>query len=151
MTGFSQEFQLPELDHELLGKEYQKSGYAEDLIYIYLHTTFDSLEKKKEVIHYKYPNYSICSFNQNFQHEINYSIEQCGEAGGASVILVLPKTERRSVVNLINDLYEIDRTDIENEWNAEYTKFEPKDNGVGCYYEIIEKENATVIKNYCGC
>ncbi|MCV9387296.1 hypothetical protein [Reichenbachiella ulvae] len=150
-TGFSQEFQMPQIKTDQIQDEYEKAGYSDDLIYLYLTNTLDSVERKKEVIFYDYPDYSICSFNQDFEYGINYSFEQCREAGGASIVMILPKTDRQSLVRFVEELYKIDRTEIENEWNTEQTKFQPKDKGVGCYFQIIEQEKCTMLKNYCGC
>lgn len=150
-AGFSQEFQLPLIKSDHIHDKYQKSGYSNDLIYLYLTSALDSINRKKEVIFYDYPDYSICSFNQDFEYGINYSLEQCREAGGASIVLILPKTKRQSLVRFVEELYKIDRTEVENEWNADQTKFQPRDKGVGCYYEIVEQEKSTMLKNYCGC
>jgi len=150
-VGLTQELTLPKVNFKLIQKEYENSGYSEELIYLYLSNTFDSLDIKRDTVFYNYPDYSICSFSQDFEYGIRYNIEQCKEAGGVSVVVVLPQSEQSSIIDLIETLYKVDRTEIENEWNKEKSKYRPRDEGVGCYYEIIDQENSTVIKNYCGC
>lgn len=147
----AQEFKIAEPNVEELKAEMKRTKYAEDVIYLYLNRNFDSIAKKREVIYYNYPDFSICSFNQDFENGINYSIEQCREAGGISVSLTLPKTEKKSLVEWVERIFKSSPIDIEHGWNKDKSKFEPTDKGVGCYFEIKETERNTIVENYCGC
>tara|TARA_R110000751_G_scaffold94893_1_gene185294 strand:+ start:15522 stop:16016 length:495 start_codon:yes stop_codon:yes gene_type:complete len=148
---FSQNFKIAKPNATELNAEMKRTNFAEDVIYMYLNRNYDSIAKKREVIYYNYPDYSICSFNQNFENGINYSIEQCKEAGGISISLVLPKTDRESLNQWIELIFKSSPMDIEHSWNSDKSKFEPTDKGVGCYYEIKETESNTIVENYCGC
>lgn len=148
---FSQNFKILEINIEELKSEMKRINYSEDIVYVYLSRNYDSIAKKREIIYYDNSDYSICSFNQGFENEINYSLEQCEESGGASISLVFPKTARQSLVKWIEMIFECSPMDIEHSWNSDKTKFEPTDKGVGCYFEIKESENYTLVENYCGC
>ena len=129
----------------------KRTNFAQDVIYMYLIRNYDSIAKKREIIYYDYSDYNICSFNQDFENEINYSIEQCREAGGTSISLVLPKTDRQSLTEWIELIFQSSPMDIEHSWNSYKTIFRPTDQGVGCYFEIKETESNTLLENYCGC
>jgi|SRR5690606_9111755 len=148
---FGQSFKLPEPNVKELKDKMVKSDYTKEVVYLYLIQNFDTISKKREIINYDYPDYSICSFNQNFENDINYSLEKCKEAGGLSVLLMLPKTDRQSLIKWIELIYKSAPMDIEHTWNSSKTKFGPTDEGVGCYFEIKETERNTLIENYCGC
>ena len=89
--------------------------------------------------------------NQEFENAIYYSIKQCREAGGTLIRLVLPKTNRQSLVKWIEGIFKSSPMDIKHGWNSDKTKFGPTDNGAGCYFEIKETKNNTIVENYCGC
>ncbi len=148
---FGQDFQLPEQDVEDLKAEIRKHNDTEEAIYLYLVDNFDTIAKKREVVYLDYGNYRICSFNQEFENDINYSIEECREAGGTLISLVLPKTDRQSLVTWIEMIYESYSMGEENTWDPNKTKYEPINKGVGCYFEIKETEKYTLVENYCGC
>ena len=83
---------------------------------------------------------------------INYFKDyQCNEEGGSSSILTLPKTDRKSLIIWVEQIFKIYPTDIDHSWNSEMTIFRPTDEGAGCYYEIIENKTSTMVKIYCGC
>ena len=148
---FSQNFKIAEPNVDELKAEIKRTNYSEDVIYIFLTRNYDSIANKRERIYYDYPDYSICSFNQDFENGINYSIEQCREAGGVSISLVLPKTGRQSLVKWIEGIFKSSPMDIEHGWNSDKSKYGPTDNGAGCYFEIKETDKNTIIENYCGC
>ena len=148
---FSQDFKIAKPNVDELKLEMKRTRYTKDVVYLYLNRNYDSIAKKREVIHYDYPDYSICSFNQDFENGINYSVEQCKEAGGISISIVLPKTDRQSLIQWIELIFQSSPMDIEHSWNSDKSKFRPTDDGVGCYYEIKETDANTLVKNYCGC
>lgn len=148
---FSQNFKIAEPNVEELNAEIKRTNNSDNVIYLFLIRNYDSITKKREIIYYDFPDYNICSFNQDFENGINYSIEQCREAGGASISLVLPKTNKQSLVKWINGIFESSTMDIEHGWNSNETKFGPTDNGAGCYFEIKETDKNTIVENYCGC
>lgn len=151
ILSFSQAFRLLEPNTQKLNEELRKLNYSEDVIYLYLIHNYDSISRKLNVFRYDFPDYSVCAFDQEFANGIHYSIEQCKEAGGVAVSLVLPKADRKSVIKWVELIFESAPIDIEHGWNEDMTKFQPLDNGVGCYFEIKETANKTIIENYCGC
>jgi len=151
IIGFAQNFQLKKPNSTELNAELEKTNYSQDAAYMYLIRNYKSKSEKIEVKKYDYPDYSICAFKQKFENGIVYSEEQCREAGGITSNLTLPKTDKESVVQWVELIFKSSQVDIEHGWNSDKTKFQPTDNGVGCYYEIKEKENSTEIDMYCGC
>jgi len=151
IQAFSQSFELPKPNVDELKSEIENSGNGFGVAYFYLIKNFDSISSKKEIKHFDYEVTKICSFNQNFEKGINYSLEKCTEAGGISISITLPKTKRQSVEQWIEQIFKTDSMDIEHGWNKNKTKFEPTDGGAGCYFEIKETKTNTIIKSFCGC
>lgn len=147
----AQSFELKIPNVEGLRAELEKTNYAHDAVYLYLIRNYEAESEKLEVKKYDYPDYSICAFKQESEYGIIYSEEQCREAGGITTHLNLPKTDKESLIQWIELIYNSSPTDIEHGWNADKTKFGPTDNGAGCYYEITETENSTEMDMYCGC
>lgn len=149
---FSQDFVIPKPNIEELEAELNSREFLSDEVYLYLIKNFDSIASKKDLKYYDYDSNSICSFNQGFDKNINYfTYNQCNEEGGSSSILTLPKTDRKSLIIWVEQIFKIYPTDIDHSWNSEMTIFRPTDEGAGCYYEIIEKKSSTMVKIYCGC
>ena len=121
------------------------------MTYLYLIRNYKAESEKLDIKKYDYPDYNICAFKQKFEHGIVYSEEQCREAGGITTKLTLPKTDKISIIQWVELIFESSPMDIEHGWNSEKTKFGPTDDGVGCYFEIKETENNTEIEMYCGC
>ncbi len=148
---FSQDFEIAKPKVEALKAEIKRTNYTKDAIYLYLTQNYDSIAQKQEEIYFDFPDYGICSFSQDFKNGINYSIQKCREAGGVSISLVLPKTNRQSLVKWIEGIFESSLMNIEHGWNVDKSKFGPTDNGAGCYFEIKETDKNTIVENYCGC
>lgn len=152
LISFGQIFQLVEPDVNRLKDDYDKFNFRDEPIYLYLVSHYDSSGSKTAIKKFEFPDYSICSFNQNFQNHISYSIDQCREAKGVSVTLTFPKAGRQNVRKWIEQIHKVTEAgDIEHGWNDDKTEFGPVDQGAGCYYMINETEISTIVKNYCGC
>jgi len=111
--------------------------------YLYLKTTY--LTRKDSVKYYDWDTKRICAFQQTFENQIKYSVENCDE-GGISEQIILPKMELSLIKAFITYLF----YDKENIW-IKNTKYQPKNEGAGCYYEIKQTEKNTIIKIFCGC
>ncbi|WP_299715133.1 hypothetical protein [uncultured Tenacibaculum sp.] len=149
--GNAQSFKLKKPNVTKLKSELKKINYTQEATYLYLNQNYKAESEKLEVKKYKYPDYSICAFKQRFENGIVYSEEQCKEAGGISSKLTLPKTEKQSLIQWIELIFESSPMEMEHRWNSDKTKFGPTDNGVGCYFKISETKNNTKIDMYCGC
>ncbi|APU09685.1 hypothetical protein A5M85_05120 [Cellulophaga lytica] len=149
--GTAQNFELKKPNVEELNAELKKTNYSQDVTYLYLNRNYKTESEKLEIKKYDYPDYSICAFKQKFENGIVYSEEQCREAGGITTKLILPKTEKESLIQWVELIFKSSPMDIKHGWNSEKTKFGPTDNGAGCYFEIKETENNTEIDMYCGC
>ena len=60
--------------------------------------------------------------------------------------IILPKMSTERLHRFIEKLY-YEKGYI---WYSE-SSYGPKEEGAGCYYEIIQKENQSIIDMYCGC
>ena len=149
--GFCQDFQLKQVNTEAFKKELANKDYSQEAIHLYLMNNYEVLSDKLQVRKYTYPDFSICAFKQEFEHQITYSEEQCREAGGISIQLMLPKTDRISLRKWIEFMYKAEGMDSGNVWNADHSKYAPAEALPGCYYEIIETESNTILEVYCGC
>lgn len=91
---------------------------------------------------------NTCAFVQIYDNQIVFSDDNCSESGGA-FMLSLPKINTTIAKEFIELMF---GNDIMNNIWVTQTKYEPVDGGVGCYYEIEQTENRTIINNtYCGC
>lgn len=111
---FSQYFKIAEPNVDELQAEIKRRNYSEDVIDLSLTRNYDSISKKQKRNYYDYPDYSICSFYQDFENGINYSIKQWRETGGASISLVIPKTDRLNLINWIEGIFKSSPMDIEH-------------------------------------
>ena len=136
-----------ELKEELRNRQ----DYVGDPIYLYLLRNYKPTSDQMDAKNYEFPDYSICSFTQNFENEIVYKTEHCQEGKGISCTLILPKMSRENLERWIEGIYQSDSMAIPHDWNEDRSEFRPLDSGAGCYYEIIEEENRTIVKSYCGC
>lgn len=149
---FGQNFKIKKPNIDELKAELQHNNFSDDAIYMFLKKQYDSIAEKKNVSHRRiFEETEICSFEQDFENGISYSMYNCSESGGMSISLMLPKTDRNSIIQWVELIYKSSPMDIEHGWNSEKTKFEPTYKGVGCYYEIKETESNTIVENYCGC
>ena len=151
LFSIAQKFELIKPNVEELNAELKKTNFTQDVTYLYLNRNYKAESEKMDIKKYDYPDYNICAFTQKFEHGIVYSEEQCREAGGITTKLTLPKTDKKSIIQWVELIFKSSPMDIEHGWNSEKNKFEPTDNGAGCYFEIKETENNTEIEMYCGC
>lgn len=121
-----------------------------DNIYIYLLSNYEPASKQKDII---MDGDRICSFRQSFQQGIEYSTKKCEETVGRQSVLVLPKADINNLRNWIEQMHKLTGNGIKNNWDKAKLIYSPKDKGedCGCYYEIKDGPENTVIKVYCGC
>lgn len=133
-------------------KKQISSGENSEVIFHYLINNYKMTSKKSDLEYYEWDKSKICAFTQEFENGIKYSVFECKEAGGITVELELPKIKRTELMKWIEKIYEVDKTEIDqNVWKENNSKFEPKEVNPGCYYKIEEKEKTTLIELYCGC
>lgn len=122
-----------------------------NIIYDYFDLNYNIDSDKRNLKNLEYEPYSICKFQQEFSQGILYSIKECEEAKGTSIIIVLPIAKEKSVINWIEKVEKAETPNSTNTWNSDYTRFEPKETTPGCYYQIFSSEEKTTISIYCGC
>lgn len=144
-------FYLPKPNVEEIQKKLEETNYKEDEVVIYLNTHFGKEVKISDKKYDEYATSNLCAFKKVFESKITYSVNSCGEGKGASNKVVFPKTSKENIVQWIEQIYKSSPSSIKNTWRANNTKYWPEDDGAGCYYEIMETEENTIVKIYCGC
>lgn len=125
---------------------------SSEVIYTYLLYNYSSDGDKFDVKYYDWDKTKTCSFSQKFKTGVEYSVFECKEAGGVIIDLKLPKIDRKQLMNWIEKIYLVSKTDEDNNiWKENNTKFEPKESVPGCYFKIVEKEKFIEVNMYCGC
>jgi hypothetical protein len=133
-------------------KKQISKGENTKVIKTYLKNNYNEISKKYDLKYFEWENSKICSYKQNFENGIKYSIFQCKESGGVTIELEFPKIERKKLMKWIEKIYEVDKMETEqNIWKENNSKFEPKEVVPGCYYKIEEIENTTFVNLFCGC
>lgn len=148
---FGQNFTLTEPNVSKLKKQIS-TGQNTEVIFHYLSNNYKPNSEKSDLEYYDWDKSKLCAFTQGFENEIKYSVSECKEDGGIFVDLELPKMERTELISWIEKIYEVDKMDIDqNVWKENNSKFEPKEINPGCYFEIKEEDNRTLVELYCGC
>ncbi len=125
----------------------EEREWSETLAYLYIRNYYEKKSGKDSIKYFEWDNNisnNICSFNQSFKPNINYYIWECKGEGGIKEIIEFPKIENSEIKSLINLLF----YEKQNNWISE---FNYKPNGAGCYYEIKQQKDKTILKIYCGC
>mgnify|MGYP006436111327 FL=1 len=147
---FGQDF-IPVEPNVMKLKEQISSGENTEVIFNYLINNYKMTSEKSDLVYYEWDKSKICAFTQEFENGIKYSVFECKEAGGISVDLELPKIKRTELMKWIEKIYEVEKLDIDqNVWKENNSKFEPKEVNPGCYFEIKEMNNKTLVELYCG-
>jgi hypothetical protein len=146
------------LHHETLSQTKQrlpkptKAQAADDRIidkgFIYLEANFKK-EGEKETLQ-TFTNCKencICSWEQQFQHGITYTFNNCHE-NGFDIKITFQHHDSAEIIKLVNTLFKTDK----NEWNSEMTIYGPKKEGaVECHFKISKENDVSVLQYYCAC
>lgn len=151
LLSYSQEFSFIDPNIKELKKDLVNSDFEDDVIYPYLTSNYKVESEKNIVKNFDFPDYGICSFEQNFEFGVHYYSYKCDEAGGLITKLTLPKVEIAYLKNWIEKIYDADITEVPNEWYEDGLTYGPVDREVGCYYEIRLENKGWIVSAYCGC
>jgi hypothetical protein len=152
LISYSQKFELKQPDVKKIEAAVKGSDHMEDEVLIYLKQNYKALSKPTSVKRdMEFDGQPICSFMQKFEGGIEYFIDSCGEGKGTSVLLTLPKTDTAKLKKWIEKMYSINSTRMDNVWDKSGLIYQPEDEGAGCYYEIKQLKDKTVLDIYCGC
>ncbi|NVJ88638.1 MAG: hypothetical protein HWD82_04280 [Flavobacteriaceae bacterium] len=147
----AQDFELIKPNKKDLRTKFQENSSL-DIIYLYLSNNFTSITGKQNVKKIDKNNTQPCSFTETFSNTIKYSYFSCEEEeGGVTTLIEFPKIEKNKITNWIEQIYEVDLTDIPNEWNSNKSEYRPKDKGAGCYFILKSKKDKWLIEVSCGC
>lgn len=150
IVGFSQAFELKKTNIVELRKDMEQNNSTE-IIYSYLLQEYKKVGEKKNIKMFDSNKTKICAFEQEFLGGITYSINECSEEGGMTFKITFPTVGKKTVMNWIEIMDSNDLSEIDNSWNENGTIYRPTDEGVGCYYTIINDDKSTVVEIWCGC
>lgn len=145
--GYSQKLKLVKPDTAYLKIQAKKGKYNKSLSYLYLEKYYNINSKKRNIQYSEWDKKNICSFSQEFNYGIKYYKWTCKEDGGITETITFPKMDVKEIQRLVNVLF----YDPQNNKWVSLLKYEPKDSGAGCYYEIVESNTDIKLKIYCGC
>ena len=147
----AQNFELKKPNVEELKRKVELSKQTEEVIHLYFINNYKATSEKTKVKKLDFEDYSICSYEQTFENQIKYYVNECEEGGGISIKITLPKLEIRHLKTWIEEMYKAESSDIKNKWYSGKNIYGPINEEAGCYYEIKPKKNNWIIDIYCGC
>jgi hypothetical protein len=132
---------LPKPDNEIINDLTLEKGFK------YLESNFKKQGQRKILQKFKDCKSDCeCSWMQTFRRGVEYSIDECREAGYV-VKIAFKNYGKSEVTNLVNQLFKTQ----ENRWNQEMTKYYPPTGEPGCSYEIFVEKETVILEYYCGC
>lgn len=147
---YGQSLELPEPDGLQLQEQQEADENRFEDLYYYLTDHFKVVGEKKNARYY-YQSEDLCGFDQEFEQNISYSTTSCGEAVGQTTTIHFPRTPQRVLMDWIRQIHATDPELGENTWRENLSKYEPVDQGVGCYYQIRHTKSQSIVTRYCGC
>ena len=142
--NFAQSFTFPEPDTVKIQQQTSETSHQYSDIYFYLLNNFGKQGIKDSVRFYDQSG-SYCSYKQEFNNNISLRTHTCEEVG-IDERIVFPKVATEEMQKLVMWFF----TTKDNHWSTDL-EYSPIEEGPGCYIEIIQYENSTVLKYYCGC
>lgn len=88
----------------------------------------------------------VCSKEYEFKTGIKLKSDSCSEVG-SDVEIVFPNYAKSEVIKFVEWFFKTN----DNSWNESKTKYQPKEQDAGCYFEIKESKNKIILSYYCGC
>ena len=146
----AQDFKLIQPNTSLLWDIASNPKSLNDIVFIYFDIYYHNGQPMDSVKYYDViEEYNqICSFQKGFSQEITYQYNTCAEHGILATVEI-PLTPKSELTNWVEALFS--ENFVENVWNEAKTKYEPIDQGAGCYVDIMELEDRFKITYYCGC
>lgn len=140
-----QSFVLPASNADQFEEMEKSASVGTSLTYLYLLEHFELDGEKRAITYFQSSDTMICGYSQNFQPGIVYSREECMEVG-LNQRVTFPKVSTEELKRFIEQHF----FDPENHWESE-TSYGPIEGGAGCYYEIIQEKDVSIVDSYCGC
>ena len=143
-------FTLKKVDIQSLQHRFEKSQYEMNIILTYLKENYAATSKKLNIqLDSDFDN-EECGFTIKFEHGIEYTYRNCGEAKPVEEVIVLPSIDKSRLQKWIENIHSIYPMDIKNVWYQGENEYGPKDEEAGCYYKIIPSETNSIIETWCG-
>ncbi|MFY0604819.1 MAG: hypothetical protein JXQ93_12845 [Flavobacteriaceae bacterium] len=142
-------FTLKKPDVQKIHQTLQESDYLKSAIFLYLENNYGKNSQKK-IIKKDSDGITECGFSKVFQHNIEYEIEQCNEVSYEIQKITFPKTSMEAIKKWVELIYEAGFTKIKNVWYPNENKYGPKDKEAGCYFQIKQTKDTTIVNIWCG-
>lgn len=148
----AQNFELKDPNIIALKEKAKSKDFSEEIVYLYFLENYKPTSEKIKIKRSDYIEDSICSFEQTFENNIRYVVNNCDEEGGVTINIFLPKIEKEKIKKWIEKIYSAEAGDVKNKWYSGKDIYGPEDKGAGCYYEITPtKQKEWSISIFCGC
>jgi hypothetical protein len=150
LTTAQKKFTLKTPDTLALKKAFLKSDHELNVILTYLEKNYRATSKKTDVKTDPEFNNIECGFTKKFEHGIEYTLNQCGEATPVREKITLPKISLAKLKKWVELIHFSNDYDIKNKWYAKKNEYGPVDKEAGCYYTIEQTATKSMIHTWCG-
>ena len=141
---------LKDPDSKVLKTKFEESNYQMNIILTYLKENFKITKNRYDIKKDKQMGNTECGFTVDFEKNIKYTYNDCGEASGVRELIVFPPAKIDNLkkwVERINAAYPMD---IKNIWFSGTTEYGPEKKEEGCYYTVKQSKVDSVIEIWCG-
>lgn len=143
-------FVLKEVDSKSLKQKFEKSNYEMNIVLTYLKENYKVVEKKSNIkLDPDFDN-EECGYTIKFEHGIEYTYRNCGEAKPVEETIVLPKVDKVRLQKWIENINSAYPMDIKNVWYKGENEYGPENEEAGCYYKILTSDKKSIIETWCG-
>ena len=92
----STDFNLVMPNNEKIQEQLLESDYQEEAIYYYLINNFKTVSEIYATQFFEWDTNTLCTYTQDFENSIQYSIYECGESG-SNLKVTFPKMQKEYV------------------------------------------------------
>jgi len=143
-------FVLKKVDSKKLKLQFEQSNYETNIILNYFKENYKAVSKKLDIkLDPDFDN-KECGFTMKFEHGIEYTYLNCGEAKPVEKKIILPKTDKVRLQKWIENINNAYPMDIKNVWYKGENEYGPENEEAGCYYKILPSEKNSIIEIWCG-
>ena len=143
-------FVLKEVNIVKLKQQFEKSDYQMNIILTYLKENYKATSEKLNIQSDPDFDNEECEFTMKFEHGIEYTYRNCGEAKPVEEVIVLPIVEKSRLQKWIENINSIYPMDIKNVWYKGENEYGPESEEAGCYYKILPSDKNVTIETWCG-
>ncbi len=144
---------LKEVDSKRLKADFVKSNYQMNIILTHLKNNYKVTADKYDIIQDEEMGNTECGFTVDFEKNIKYTFNNCGEASPVRERIVFPPAKIVNLRKWVEQIYAAYPMDIKNIWYPDkygVRKYGPEKKEAGCYYTISQSKVDSIIEVWCG-